>query len=426
MSVMYDVMPEWSSMMLEGAVIEDQKNLLLSHSLTDSGIVEIIELKNGIRINSNSYVGRVSLGAINLHITPKLDKLPLGQLMQYTYGFKDLRLYGKAFYLTGRSDFFDLLIYTLYAYVDELLDRGFIKGYMLRDEESQSIKGRIDIDRVAGRGGIVASTLPCKYYQREEDTPLNRMLLSGLRLAQDMAANIRLKYDVRRMADHLSGFVTEMALNRSALTLVEMSINRLTESYVPIIEIVDILLAARAEQMNVIGNETMLPGYFFDMNLFFETLVSKLLKTLPDGYTVIDQYRLKRMISYAPDHNPLRRSPPTPRPDFVVMKAARALRIIDAKYRDLWERDLPRDMLYQLSMYAMSGIAENEATIIYPALSDEPELQIINVNDPVREEFQIARIRLQPLNLNKVADLISRNSKSELGSYICETVGLAH
>jgi len=205
-----------------------------------------------------------------------------------------------------------------------------------------------------------------------------------------------------------------------------MSINRLTESYVPIIEIVDILLSARAEQTDITGNEAMLPGYFFDMNLFFEALVSKLLKAVPDGYTVIDQYRLKRMISYDPSHNPLSRLSPTPKPDFVVMKDGKTLRIIDAKYRDLWEHNLPRDMLYQLAMYAMSGIAGNEATIIYPVLSDEPELQIINVNDPVREEAQIARIRLQPLNLNKVADLISRNSKSELGIYVFETVGLVH
>jgi len=143
MSVTYDVMPEWSSMTLEGAVIADLKNLKLSQSLTNSGVVEITELKNGIRINSNSHVGRVNLGDFNLQVTPKLDKLPLSRLLQYAYGFRDLRLYGKAFYLTDRSDFFDLLIYTLFAYVDELLDRGFIKGYILRDEELQNIAQQV-------------------------------------------------------------------------------------------------------------------------------------------------------------------------------------------------------------------------------------------------------------------------------------------
>ena len=45
---------------------------------------------------------------------------------------------------------------------------------------------------------------------------------------------------------------------------------------------------------------------------------------------------------------------PTPRPDYVMSRGGHIVAIADAKYRDLWKRDLPSGMLYQLSVYALS------------------------------------------------------------------------
>jgi len=42
---------------------------------------------------------------------------------------------------------------------------------------------------------------------------------------------------------------------------------------------------------------------------------------------------------------------------------------VSNKYNPKWDRNLPRDMLYQLSVYAVSGIGNNSATILYPAMN---------------------------------------------------------
>lgn len=71
------------------------------------------------------------------------------------------------------------------------------------------------------------------------------------------------------------------------------------------------------------------------------------------------------MIAYVPKHNPRRRQPPTPRPDFVLMGSPKPAAILDARYRDLWERSLPGEMLSQLAIYAM--IHEGASRVCPPA-----------------------------------------------------------
>jgi 5-methylcytosine-specific restriction enzyme subunit McrC len=101
--------------------------------------------------------------------------------------------------------------------------------------------------------------------------------------------------------------------------------------------------------------------------------------------------------------------------------------VLDAKYRDLWETTLPREMLYQLTVYALSQASCTTATILYPTASASALNARIAVRDPLTG-LPRGRVSLRPVQLERLAELVSapRNAvndraRSAFASYLVST-----
>jgi 5-methylcytosine-specific restriction enzyme subunit McrC len=79
--------------------------------------------------------------------------------------------------------------------------------------------------------------------------------------------------------------------------------------------------------------------------------------------------------------------------------------ILDAKYRDLWENPLPRDLLYQLALYAM-GHEVGTSTILYPTIHPRATEARIEVRDPLHGGRR-AMIALRPVVLDRLEGLVT-------------------
>lgn len=373
--------------------------------LKDSRLLELTELRSGLEIRAFSHVGRVRIGGLNVTVLPKLRGSSLLKLLRYAYGFRRLNLISDTSHLIEPCGFEDLLVAQLNAEAQELLSRGLQRSYVARNEMLASPRGRIDIQQLALSGGKITAALPCRHYPRIEDTLLNRVLVAGLKLAGSLASSVALRRESRRLATQVEEQVSPINLNSAVMNQVARQLNRLTQSYLPAMSIIRLLVEAQGVTLEGEAITSRLPGFMFDMNAFFQALLSRFLRENLPGYSVIDEHSLKGMMRYNPNFSPPRRSP-TPRPDYVIRQGSKTCSILDAKYRDIWEKDLPRHMLYQLVVYAVSQRDNPRSTILYPTFNPAAQEARIDVTDPVYGRM-LGQVSLRPVNLEYIEALVS-------------------
>ena len=137
--------------------------------------------------------------------------------------------------------------------------------------------------------------------------------------------------------------------------------NRLTDYYQPALELIKILNLPPDFLEDKVKNDYLLQGFFFDMNLFFQNLLLRFFLNMLGDNRVRSEVSVKNIYSYI--SNPNKRKNPKLRPDYVIINEEGNSIIHDAKYRDLNEKSLPRKWLYQLSMYALSGLNSQQSII---------------------------------------------------------------
>jgi len=377
---------EWSELGptdpgLVGRSLDGQSRAVTAR-LAESDRLTIIEHREGLSIRASSWVGRVTLGELQITVQPKIAAGTLLALVRYAYGLRDLSLLHPSQYAEGDRLFVDLLVAQLVDEVEELLARGLHRGYERRPEVLASPRGRLDFAVMTRTAGQVLTGLACVHHPRLSDNTLNRALLAGLEHSAALANDPVLRIAARRLARRLAEDVTAVKAKRPDISAAEREISRLTKDYTPALTLIRLLFDGAGLSLSQGEEHVPVRGFLFDMNKFYQRLLSRFLREfLPAPYSLAEEHRLTEIMEYSPEQNPQHRRRPTPRPDFALLGQGVPLRFFDAKYRDLWDRNLPADMLYQLAIYAMLGGASRTSVILYPALEAATTDQRIDVRN---------------------------------------------
>jgi 5-methylcytosine-specific restriction enzyme subunit McrC len=211
---------------------------------------------------------------------------------------------------------------------------------------------------------------------------------------------------VNQLAARFASVNEKHYLARLDIDRAESSLTRLTVAYRPALIILRLLLAMQGVDTASTSASVRTPGYLFDMNAFYQRLLSRFFRVNLIGQTIRDEYSLRHTFSYAPEGNPRRQKAPSPRPDYALFDAKGLKGFLDAKYRDAWERGIPADWLYQLSVYALAS-PSHTSTLLYATMSDDAVDEQIDIHNPGSLTPQVlASVILRPVHLKLLAELI--------------------
>jgi 5-methylcytosine-specific restriction enzyme subunit McrC len=381
--------------------------------LESSRVLGVRELRGGLELQAFAHVGRVEVGDLSVTVLPKIPGSSLLNLVRYAHGFRRLLLPDDATHRVDYQGIEELLISQLNREVQELIARGLFRGYRRTCERLGVLRGRIDLDRITLDGGIMSGTIPCVHHARIADTLLNQVMMAGLRLASSMTSVVELRRESLRLAAAMEGEVSRIRLDGRVMDRVTRAVNRLTHAYTPALSIIRLLVDSKGILLAGSGARATLPGFMFDMNAFFQLLVSRFLRENLPGYVVRDEHALKGMIRYSPAFNPRQQRAPAPRPDFIVTNQGAPCSILDAKYRDLWTSPLPREMLYQLVVYAISLRGIRQSSILYPTMDPLARAARIDVSD-LLDGREIGQVWLRPVILPRLEELVGARTLAAL------------
>lgn len=391
-----------------GLVLRDGRERALAEQLTKLGRMTVRELRAGLEIEATSWVGRVDLGGVGVSVTPKLAPETLLALFAYAYGLDDLKLHETSGFAGGSLVLADLLVAQLDHEARALLRGGLARRYEVRREWLGAPRGRVRFDALA-RGPLTRAELPCAHHVRQVDWKLNQRVLAGVDRALAVVSSAALRARVAATARAWKLDVTPApGISATEIRTALLALDRQTERYRRALVLIEMIVEGATLGLDAQDEATPLPGFLFDMNRFFQALLTRFLREhLDEGSEVRAEVRLHGLMRYATEHNPRGRRAPVPRADLEVRRGRSSGLYLDAKYRDLWDKTLPREMLYQLALYALAS-SHGKATILYPTeAASAREARIELRGDDARPRI----VGLRPVVLPRMREVIDRRDR---------------
>jgi 5-methylcytosine-specific restriction enzyme subunit McrC len=396
----------------------------LAEALTTSGRLKIDEHRKGLRLQATSFVGRVDLGELTITVEPKIARRDLLRLFEYAYDLDDLHLYDDTSYGSTDVLFVDLVVQRLLREVRRLRERGLHRAYVRVAEDLGSPRGGIDMSRIVGAIASGSALVPCVHHPRAEDHLLNRVLKAGLLVAARVAHGSAIRVAAMRAAATFEGIAT-VPLSEALLARCEHALDRRVLHYAPMLRLVEILWSGTSLDMERENHRVEVPGFLYDMNRFWQVLLGRLLRENLEDVTVVEDRALRGVLRYSQGfHHPKFRAP-TARPDFVLTRNGKTVAVLDAKYRDLWRRELPPSMLYQLAVYASVQGPGGVATILYPPHSADAREVRIEVCPPGWAGPAAATVVLRPVHVARLAEAVGSHASSERGRWVRTLAGFS-
>ena len=372
---------EWTSEFYHGvALTQEDRAVVEKWSASTDNRLQIEELRRGLRVRTQSWVGVVRLPTVEIRVVPKVtgDQLGLVRLLEYASGVDALiRLSDGATLEASGDSLFELVVLLFVEASERVLRRGLLSGYVEREDDLLIARGRILGDRQLLERFGQLDRIICPL--RRVGTRCRREPVADRGPTGGVSAG-HLRRALQRRISRLRG-VLEPICDTNQLNLAgartTMTYNRLNAHYETAHQLVWLLFDALGIDDLFAPGEAQSFSFLLNMNQLFERFVTRIVEqVLPAArYRVTSQSPFKSVVWNVSSQRPYT----SIIPDVVVERRGESdCRVaIDAKYKLYDERGFDQGDIYQTFLYAFALGATASggvptSLLLYPATAEEP------------------------------------------------------
>lgn len=301
-----------------------------------------IERDGSYRLRPGSIVGAVEAGNLSLLIQPKIDVLQLLSLACYAIRFF---IPNKSIFEFEQADALpDILARALATAAQRAFARGLLHGYHPREESLYTVRGRIRFDEQLRRRYNVPLPVAVRYNEFTADIRANRLVkaaayrLSGIGLRSHQA---------RSGLGWVVGILDNVSLTEFPANAVpEVEFDRLNEHYRDVVGLSRLIL--RHSAFEATRGEVRAAGFLMDMNQVFQEFVTVALREVLglSGNTLSEKWAGTLAVDSKDKVGKV-----WIRPDLVWREGGGYSFVGDVKYKNLTNKSVPEEDLYQLLAY---------------------------------------------------------------------------
>jgi 5-methylcytosine-specific restriction enzyme subunit McrC len=334
-------------------------------SLADSGVVTAAPSPyhpGAWQIGPAGQVGAARVGGIEIHIKPKVPIARLLFLVGYARHAAAWR--PETVPVAEAADLIPVVAQALWRQTERAIHQGLLPGYILVEESSQVLRGRLRESEQVRRHHGLPLPLEIQYDEFTTDIPENRILRTA---CERMLAVPLVDADSQRMLRRLLRDFSDVTPLHRGEQIPGWQATRLNARYHAALRLAELVLRATSVEHEI--GTVAVNGFLLDMPGLFEDFVTVALReALVPAYggRVDDQDQ-----NHFDEAGQVRL-----RPDIVWKICGSAVAVIDAKYKAEKPAGYPNADLYQLLAYC-TVLGLHNGYLVYAKGNENPAHHVV-------------------------------------------------
>lgn len=241
--------------------------------------------------------------------------------------------------------FLDVMAHIFKAELESLLKKGLVKDYILRTENMNFLRGKLDVGMHIQRN-YINPKFYCKYYDLTYDTFENRLILFAISKICPQIRDANLKRHLHQMMHWIRSENITLVNQIALKDLERIRETRKYKDYSTLFELSRIIVRESYYRSSGVAGNTAL-NFIINMNTVFERAICALLSDIMRENGRLVDYNKKRRLNALIDIEGMKYI----KPDFTINDGGgRPEAVIDAKYKP--NPSAPADY-YQIVIYTL-------------------------------------------------------------------------